>query len=259
MKKYLVLPVNDDKPVKHCFIRSGDKLLQDFTIALDFETPRVDVYVDVTRFGGAELTLTDEAGEAVPYRTADRHPTVAEIPGGDVLRPAAHYTTTIGWINDPNGLIYVNGRYHMFYQHNPMGVNWGNMTWGHAISEDLVHWTEVGDALFPDETGTMFSGSAICDERNVAGFGAGAILLYYTAAGRNSELSKDAPFTQCLAYSTDNGETFTKYEKNPIIQHIIGGNRDPKVQWSDELGKYTLSLYLDGKDYCIFASDNLLD
>ena len=259
MKKYIVLPVNDEKPTKHCFLCAGETLLEDFTIALDCETPRVDVYIDVTRFGDAELTLTDEDGNVVPYRTADRHPTIEEIPGGDVLRPAAHFTTTIGWINDPNGMIYAGGRYHLFYQHNPMGVNWGNMTWGHAVSEDMVHWTEVGDALFPDETGTMFSGSAVCDERNVSGLGEGAILLFYTAAGRNSELSKNAPFTQCLAYSTDNGETFTKYEKNPIIPHIIGGNRDPKVQWSDELGKYTLSLYLDGVDYCIFQSDNLLD
>ena len=257
-KKFIVLPVNDEKPVKRCFIRDGETLLNDFTIALDFDTPRMDVYVDVTRFGCA-FTLTDEEGKPVAYRTADRLPTVDEIPGGDVLRPAAHFTTTLGWINDPNGLIYVNGRYHLFYQHNPTSVNWGNMTWGHAVSEDLVHWTELGDALFPDETGTMFSGSAVCDERNVSGLGEGAILLYYTAAGGNSVQSKDVPFTQCLAYSTDNGETFTKYEKNPIISHIIGGNRDPKVQWSDELGRYTLSLYLDGAEYCIFASDNLLD
>ena len=257
-KKYIVLPVNDEKPVKRCFIRNGETLLNDFTIALDYETPRMDVFVDVTRFD-CPFTLTDEAGNAVEYRTADRFPTMDEIPGGDVLRPAAHYTTLIGWINDPNGLIYVNGRYHLFYQHNPMSTNWGNMTWGHAVSEDLVHWTEVGDALFPDETGTMFSGSAVCDERNVSGLGEGAILLYYTAAGGSNEQSKGVHFTQCLAYSTDNGETFVKYDKNPIVPHIIGGNRDPKIQWSDELGKYTMSLYLDGKDYCIFASDNLLN
>lgn len=138
-----------------------------------------------------------------------------------------------------------------------MSHDWGNMTWGHATSADLIRWTELGDALFPDEQGTMFSGSAIVDETNAAGFGTGAILLFYTAAGGHSVLSKGRRFSQCLAYSTDNGNTFTKYQKNPIIPHIIGTNRDPKVQWSEELGKYTLSLYLDDRDYAIFTSDNL--
>ncbi len=147
----------------------------------------------------------------------------------------------------------------MFFQHNPMSTDWGNMTWGHASSPDLLHWTEDGDKLFPDETGTMFSGSAVVDEKNAAGLGKDAVLLFYTAAGDHSELSKGVPFTQCLAYSTDGCKTVGKYGKNPIIGHIVGANRDPKVQWSNELGKYTLSLYLDGNEYAIFVSDNLTD
>ncbi len=257
-KRYLVLPINDSAEKKHYRLLDGERLVYDFDAALDFVHGAFDSYADITRFGDAKLTLVDDAGTLIPYRESDRFPKIDEIENGKYLRPAVHYTTTLGWTNDPNGLILVNNKYHMFYQHNPHGVYWGNMTWGHAVSDDLVHWTELGDALFPDETGTMYSGSAYCDHKNVAGFGKDAVLLFYTAAGNNSELSKDKPFTQCLAYSTDGGYTFTKYEKNPIIPHIVGGNRDPKVEWSQEIGKYTLSLYLDGNDYAIYQSDDLL-
>ena len=256
MPKYLLFPVNDALPKATFYVKAGGKTVSDFTAAYAPENPRFDAYVDVTRFG--DCVITDAAGNPLPLRSADRLPAIGEIPGGDVLRPAVHYTATLGWTNDPNGLIYVNGTYHMFAQHNPMSTDWGNMTWDHAVSDDLLHWTDLGDVLFPDETGTMFSGSAVCDERGVAGFGAGAILLYYTAAGDHNELSRGVPFTQCLAYSTDGGKTFVKYAGNPVIPHIVGANRDPKVQWSDELGKYTLSLYLDGNCYAIFSSDDLL-
>lgn len=260
MKKvFLTVPINDSIPNKKYFIKNGDTILSDFDASICPDDPRILAYIDVTRFGDVSFVITDSENNAVNFGVSDRFPTVDEIPDGTKNRPAAHYTTTLGWTNDPNGLVYADGKYHMFYQHNPLSVNWGNMTWGHAVSVDLVHWEEVGDALFPDEMGTMFSGSAIVDENNAAGFGIGAILLFYTAAGGKSYLSKDAPFTQCLAYSTDGGVTFTKYDKNPILPHIIGENRDPKVQWCDELGKYTLSLFLDGHDYAIFTSSNLLD
>ena len=258
MPRYLLLPVNDAKPKQTCYIRTPDgRIVSDFTASYDPEYPAFYAHIDVTRFG--ECTVTDTDGRVLPTAVSERLPRTDEIPGGTFLRPAVHFTTTLGWTNDPNGLVYADGVYHMFSQHNPMSTEWGNMTWGHAVSTDLFRWTDLGDTLFPDETGTMFSGSAVVDERGVAGFGENAILLFYTAAGGNNEMSKDVPFTQCLAYSTDGGKSFNKYEKNPIIPHIVGANRDPKVQWSDELGKYTLSLYLDGCDYAIFTSDNLLD
>ena len=259
-KRYLVTPVNDELPKKHYRVLTEDgTLVYDFDASLDFENPRFDAYADITRLGDAKLILTDDDGTVIPHRESDRFPETDEIKGGSFLRPAAHFTSRIGWNNDPNGLILVNGKYHMFYQHNPHSVNWGNMTWGHAVSDDLVHWEELGDILFPDETGTMFSGSAYCDHDNVSGLGKDAVLLFYTAAGEHNELSKGVPFSQCLAYSNDGGFTFTKYEKNPIIPHIIGGNRDPKVEWCPEIGRYTLALYLDGNEYALFASDNLLD
>ncbi|MGN1346690.1 MAG: glycoside hydrolase family 32 protein [Eubacteriales bacterium] len=260
-KRYLIIPVNDALSKKHYrLLRKDDgSLVYDFDAAIDPVHGVFDSYADITRFGDAALTLTDDDGTVVPHRESDHFPTLAEIPNGTYLRPAAHFTTRLGWTNDPNGLILHNGTYHMFYQHNPHSVNWGNMTWGHAVSDDLVHWEELGDTLFPDETGTMYSGSAYCDHENAAGFGKDAVLLFYTAAGKNNELSKDAPFTQCLAYSNDGGFTFRKYEKNPILPHIIGANRDPKIEWCPEIGRYTMSLYLDGNDYAIFASNNLLD
>lgn len=258
-KLFLVLPVNDNKEKKHYRLLKNGKLVYDFNSALDFDTPVFMSYCDITRIGGNDLSLTDDNGNEVPITLSDRFPTADEIKNHEFLRPAAHYTTSLGWTNDPNGLIYVGGKYHMFYQHNPHGINWGNMTWGHAVSDDLVHWEETGDILFPDEFGTMYSGSALCDHENAAGFGKDAILLFYTAAGGENELSNGVRYSQCLAYSTDCGKTFTKYAKNPIIPHITAANRDPKVIWSDEVGRYILSLYLDGNDYAIFASDNLID
>ncbi|MBE6726029.1 MAG: glycoside hydrolase family 32 protein [Ruminococcaceae bacterium] len=258
MPRYLLFPVNDAKPKQTFFIRTPDgKTVSDFTASYDPDYPAFYAHVDVTRFG--ECSIVDGEGRVLPAEPSERLPKIGEIPGGTYLRPAVHFTTTLGWTNDPNGLVFADGIYHMFSQHNPMSTEWGNMTWGHAVSPDLLHWTDLGDVLFPDERGTMFSGSAVIDERNVAGFGKDAMLLFYTAAGDSSKMSAGVPFTQCLAYSTDGGESFTKYDKNPIIPHIVGANRDPKVQWSDELGKYTLSLYLDGCDYTVFTSDNLLD
>ena len=172
-----------------------------------------------------------------------------------------HFSAKIGWINDPNGLVYVNGVYHMFFQHNPADINWGNMTWGHAVSKDLVHWCELDSALQPDELGTMFSGSGIIDTKNVTGLKKAEldpVLVYYTAAGGNSAISAGKGHTQCMAYSLDGGMTFTKYIGNPVIDHIEGGNRDPKVVWCEEMNCYVLALYLDRDEYALFRSDDLI-
>ena len=183
----------------------------------------------------------------------------------ELLRPQFHFTARNGWLNDPNGLVYDRGEYHLFYQHNPHGTEWGNMTWGHAVSSDLLHWKDLPHAIEPDALGTIFSGSAIIDAKNEAGFGKRAMLCFYTAAGGTSEMSKGQPFTQCLAYSTD-GRNFTKYAANPIVPNIEGADRDPKIVWDEEHRQWLMALYLEyapdsgkrGGYFTLLRSTNLL-
>lgn len=176
------------------------------------------------------------------------------------LRPQFHFTAPKGWLNDPNGLVFYKGEYHLFYQHNPFSTEWGNMTWGHAVSSDLLHWKHLPNAIKPDEMGTMYSGSAVVDWKNTSGLGTKEnppMVMFYTAAGGKNDLSKGKPFTQGLAYTTD-GRTFTKLPGNPIIGHIEAENRDPKVIWHEPTKNWVMALYLDHDRYTIFRSHNLI-
>ena len=173
-------------------------------------------------------------------------------------RPQFHFSTRTGWINDPNGLLHYNGLWHLFFQHNPYSTDWGNMTWGHATSPDLLHWTEHPAALHPDKLGTIFSGSGVVDHNNTSGFQKGndkPIVLTFTYDGPSARHGHRT--TQAIAYSTDGGKTFTKYKNNPVIPHVIGGNRDPKVIWHDDSKQWILALYMDREDYSLFGSPNL--
>jgi fructan beta-fructosidase len=178
----------------------------------------------------------------------------------EAYRPQFHFTPAKNWTNDPNGLVFYKGVFHLFFQHNPFGTEWGNMTWGHATSRDLVHWTEGAPAIRPDRLGTIFSGSAVVDRANTSGFGAGPekpIVCVYTAAGGASPESEGQPFTQCLAYSNDGGATWVKYKKNPVLGHVAGSNRDPKVVWYEPTKTWVMALYLEGSDYALFGSKDL--
>jgi fructan beta-fructosidase len=150
------------------------------------------------------------------------------------FRPQIHFTPAKNWMNDPNGMVYADGIYHLFYQYNPKGNDWGNMSWGHATSTDLFHWTEQSVALTRDELGDIFSGSAVIDKQNTAGFGANAMVAIYTSATEKQQ--------QSIAYSTDGGKTFTRYNANPVIKNDDDNLRDPKVFWHEESSQWIMCL-----------------
>ncbi|MDR0938469.1 MAG: glycoside hydrolase family 32 protein [Mediterranea sp.] len=167
---------------------------------------------------------------------------------GDPYRPVYHFTPPSGWMNDPNGMVYANGEYHLFYQYNPADMVWGPMHWGHAVSRDLVRWERLPIALYPDSLGTIFSGSAVIDRDNTAGFGPGAMVAIYTCAGKRQ--------TQCLAYSLDNGRTFTKYAGNPVLTADVPDFRDPKVFWYQPTRRWVMILAV-GQEMRLFSSPDL--
>ena len=170
-------------------------------------------------------------------------------------RPLIHFTPEKGWMNDPNGPVFYKGEYHLFFQHNPDDVHWDNMHWGHSKSKDLIHWEERPLALFPDEQGMIFSGSAFVDKDNVSGFGkedSPALLLFYT-----SHDHKTMREMQCMAYTTD-GKEFIKYDKNPLIggkEHTPA--RDPHVFENKIIGGYSLC-YTTEDAVVFYHSTNLL-
>jgi len=259
--KYLIFPVGHHAQKKSLAFYHEDKLVYDLEIELDYVQPDYEVYIDMERFAGLQLKAVCTPGIELFIQKSAAGCNDEQL-YKEKFRPGFHFSAKRGWLNDPNGLVWHEGRYHLFYQHNPAGCMWGNMHWGHAVSRDFIHWEERDIALFPDELGTMFSGCAVVDEDNRAGLQTGGqktILLYYTAAGGTSLLSKNHPYTQCLAYSTDGGNCFVKYDRNPIIGHIAKDNRDPKVVYHKESGRYVMSLYLDGNQYALFVSENLLD
>ena len=167
-----------------------------------------------------------------------------EASKAEQYRPLFHFSPKKGWMNDPNGMVYLNGTYHLFFQHNPDSAVWGPMHWGHATSEDLIHWKEQPIALYPDSLGTIFSGSAVIDKDNTAGFGANAIVAIFTHHNAEIEEKKTGKHQyQSLAYSTDEGKTWTKYAGNPVLPNPgIWDFRDPKVRWHEETKRWVMTL-----------------
>lgn len=159
-------------------------------------------------------------------------------------RPTYHFTPKAGWMNDPNGMIFLDGTYHLFFQHNPDSTVWGPMHWGHATSTDLIHWEEQPIALFPDSLGTIFSGSAVIDKDNTAGFGQDALVAIFTHHNHKIENQKTGLHQyQSIAYSLDKGKSWTKYEGNPVLPNPgIWDFRDPKVMWHAESKQWVMTL-----------------
>lgn len=263
-KNYLNLPVQLDQERDSMKILSNDKIIHEFEIRLSDGVPDYWVFIDVSDIKGDSLKIRfpkSVKGINAIYQSD-------EIAGADSLykeklRPQIHFTTRRGWNNDPNGMVHYDGEYHLFYQHNPYETNWGNMHWGHAVSKDLLHWEELPIALFPDEFGTMFSGSAVVDYNNTTGFNKGdtpAMVAIYTADLRKGD--QEIGQSQGIAYSLDKGRTFTKYEGNPVIpsqrRFGSGHERDPKVFWY-EPGEHWVLILHDALYYSIYNSKNLKD
>ena len=186
------------------------------------------------------------------------------------LRSQFHFSSIKGWNNDPNGMVFYNGEYHLYFQHNPKGINWGNMTWGHAVSKDMVHWKQLNHAILPYRNGTIFSGTAIVDNNNSLGKNTDskkAIVAFFTHAN-NSWGDKDRPkqdpswFYQSAAYSLDDGRTFNLInEGHGVIpnQGFDQGERDPKIMWHEETQKWIVILWVKSGDDTFRGPDNVMD
>jgi len=259
-KRYLNIPIKNGAPKRIVTTLVNGRVEVKNDIELADGTPDWWAPMDVSAWRGKTVSLQVEKlpDDSKALSAIDPSNSIkgAENLYSEPLRGQFHFSSQRGWNNDPNGLVFFNGEYHLFYQHNPYGWGWGNMHWGHAISRDLIHWQELGDQLFPDEFGPMFSGSAVVDWNNTSGLGKigkPPLVLIYTAAGD--------PTVQCLAWSVD-GRKFTKYGGNPVVKQITSGNRDPKVFWHEPTKKWVMVLYVElNKVHTIhfFTSLNLRD
>ncbi|NEC86213.1 GH32 C-terminal domain-containing protein [Streptomyces sp. SID12501] len=214
---------------------------------------RVSRHARIRMMAAVATVCALSAAPPAPSAVAADTPTYTET-----YRPQFHFTPEKNWMNDPNGLVYYKGEYHLFYQYNPNGNSWGDMSWGHAVSRDLVHWEELPLALSHDDEEMVFSGSAVVDWKNTTGFGTKKnppMVAIYTSAYKDG--GKQA---QSLAYSTDRGRTWTKYQGNPVID--IGSNnfRDPKVQWYAPTKSWLMTVSLSAEHKVQFySSKNLKD
>ncbi|MDD6493606.1 MAG: GH32 C-terminal domain-containing protein [Bacteroidales bacterium] len=222
--KYLILPIEEERGEAKVKLDLGraDDTWMDVRLAID----RIDYEVPFELSAGKRavvkmINIDRDALALKKMRLSDTW----DVKNTDYYRPIYHHTPQYGWMNDANGLVYKDGEYHLYFQYNPYGSKWGNMHWGHSVSRDLVHWEHLKPAIARDTLGHIFSGSTVVDKYNSAGFGKDAIIAFYTSAsGKNGQI-------QCMAYSKDNGRTFTKYEGNPILTPFDGLRdfRDPKV------------------------------
>ena len=247
--KYLLLPVEEKAGESRISLIVDNQTAQ--TIHVRLAVNKVDYFVPFELAGyDADKLVLDIHGVAEnalcwqEMKLSDSF----DKQNRELYRPIYHFTPEYGWMNDPNGMVYKDGEYHLFYQYNPYGCMWGNMHWGHAVSKDLLSWEHLPIALAPDGLGAIFSGSCVVDKNNTAGFGKDAIVAFYTSAGASQ--------TQSMAYSLDNGRTFTKYAGNPIVTSSARDFRDPKVFWYELTQKWIMILAV-GQEMQIFSSANL--
>ena len=254
--RYMILPIREaNDEIVLTLDKGGETLyVADIRLALPGEEPDYCVPMDLSYFGVDKRNVhfkgidTKTAWEQISF--SDTPPAVP----ADKYRPKYHHTPAYGWMNDANGLFFKDGVYHLYYQYNPYAAVWGNMHWGHSTSTDLVHWEHQPVAIYRDAYGHIFSGSTVVDYNNTAGFGAGAVVAFYSSWNTAREYIQ----TQCIAYSTDDGRTFTKYEGNPVLVPFdgIADFRDPKVFWYEPESKWIMIVSAD-KEMRFYTSQNL--
>lgn len=252
---YLLLPIQDDAPEgKICIVKDNEQKGTLMNVRLARE--RVDSYVPfaLSAYKGQHISIEIQGvpETALCWKELKLSGSF-DMANKESFRPVYHHTPAYGWMNDPNGMFYKDGVYHLYFQYNPYGSVWGNMHWGHSTSTDLMHWKFEGCAIVPDAWGAIFSGSCVVDHENTAGFGKEAVVAFYTSA-------KSTPWgdiqMQSMAYSLDNGKTFTKYEENPILTSSEKDFRDPKVFWYAP-GKHWVMILAVGQHMEIYSSVNL--
>lgn len=249
--KYLLLPIQEEKDEAQVILSTGDK--EDTWMDVRLAQNGSDYYVPFALGKGktATVKILGLKKDALALNLLKLSNTF-DTTNTDYYRPSYHFTPLYGWMNDPNGMVYKDGEYHLYFQYNPYGSKWGNMHWGHAVSKDLVHWEHLDPAIARDPVGHIFSGSSVIDKKNTAGFGKDAIIAIYT----NNSVNHDE--VQCIAYSNDNGRTFTKYEGNPVLTPFDGLKdfRDPKVFWYEK-GKCWYMIVSADKEMRLYKSKNL--
>lgn len=256
LKKFLLLPVQENAPEGKVNIIVNNEFQLEQNINIRLAREKVDYYVplDLSAYQGKSVSVdvTGMPASSLCWKEIKLSDTFYSS-NRETYRPVYHHTPVYGWMNDPNGMFYKDGVYHLYFQYNPYGSMWANMTWGHSTSTDLTHWTYEGTAIVPDAWGAIFSGSCVVDKDNTAGFGKGAVVAFYTSA-------KSTPWgdvqSQSMAYSLDNGKTFIKYEHNPILTSNERDFRDPKVFWYAP-GKHWVMMLAVGQEMQIYSSGNL--
>lgn len=251
--KYLLLPIQESSGEGKVKLETGSPadMAMDIRLAVD----SIEYYVpfELPQGGKATVSIRKVAADAVCWEHIQLTDTF-DTSNTDYYRPVYHHTPLYGWMNDPNGMVYKDGEYHLYFQYNPYGSKWGNMHWGHSVSTDLIHWNHLKPAIARDTLGHIFSGSTVVDKNNTAGYGDNALIALYTSA------SDEHGQIQCMAYSTDDGRTYTKYEKNPVLVPFDGLKdfRDPKVFWYEPDKKWVMIVSAD-KEMRFYASQNLKD
>ena len=251
--KYLLLPIQESSNEGKVKLETGSPadMAMDVRLAVD----SIEYYVpfEIPQGGDATVSIRKVAADAVCWEHIQLTDTF-DTSNTDYYRPVYHHTPLYGWMNDPNGMVYKDGEYHLYFQYNPYGSKWGNMHWGHSVSTDLIHWNHLKPAIARDTLGHIFSGSTVVDKNNTAGYGDNALIALYTSA------SDEHGQIQCMAYSTDDGRTYTKYEKNPVLVPFDGLKdfRDPKVFWYEPDKKWVMIVSAD-KEMRFYATQNLKD